>query len=564
MDHQNRLRLQHSLVKLNDAGAVICRVHGRTCLEEMAGFRNLANESQLDMYQLPTIIVFPGPGDTVDMLETTFEDEIQTLPKAVRKTILKQAPRWHAGDVLSSAIPPDLEILNFPQYEEAEEVMDEADDDEDTAEAAVEWTPSESERQAIQMAHNNLGHPKKADFTRLLRRGGARAEVVRWTQKHFECPACQHLQRPPPRLPAGAPKTFAMNVLVGIDCFEMTHPLSAINENFLHIVDWGTGRSWVRLFGHPATLVLDAGTEFQGVFGLACSQNGTLIQTIDTNTPWLNARTERCHAEIRAQVGYALELWTPVNDDEYMAIIYHCVNAVNMHSNRSGYSPVQRVLGYMPALPNSIVSDEEYPALIFEGPLEAVRRQEMIRDVAREAWAKNASRNRILAAARARHRGMREQFHLGQRVWIWRQPRAMGRGAWHGPGTVVSLTETGAYVSLRGTLLKVNSSNLRAQQGQDELADVMVGRFLSSLRTDASQEGLRRKRRYVNCIGEPPPSEAEEEHLPVKPGTSTTGAGQWRPDGTPPTPVEGLPPIHEEVEEPAEQLASCCRCPASE
>eukprot|EP00971_Amphidinium_carterae_P041622 817554-Amphidinium_carterae.1 len=24
------------------------------------------------------------------------------------------------------------------------------------------------------MAHNNLGHPKQADFTRLLRRGGAR------------------------------------------------------------------------------------------------------------------------------------------------------------------------------------------------------------------------------------------------------------------------------------------------------------------------------------------------------------------------------------------------------
>eukprot|EP00971_Amphidinium_carterae_P041623 817555-Amphidinium_carterae.1 len=417
------------------------------------------------------------------------------------------------------------------------------------------------------MAHNNIGHPKKADFTRLLRRGGARPEVVRWTQRHFECPACQHLQRPPPRLPAGAPKTFAMNVLVGIDCFEMTHPISAINENFLHIVDWGTGfqtcerlsskeadhiymvysRSWVRLFGHPATLVLDAGTEFQGVFGLACSQNGTLIQTIDTNTPWLNARTERCHAEIRAQVGYALEMWTPVHDDEYMAVIYHCVNAVNMHSNRSGYSPIQRVLGYMPSLPNSIVSDEEYPALIFEGPLEAVRRQEMIRDVAREAWAKNASRNRILAAARARHRGMREQIHLGQRVWIWRQPRTMGRGAWHGPGTVVSLTETGAYVSLRGTLLKVNSSNLRAQQGQDELADVMVGRFLSSLRTDASQEGLRRKRRYINCLGEPPPSEAEEAQVPFEQDHSTQIVEQPRPEDAP-TPGEGLPPGPEEME----------------
>eukprot|EP00971_Amphidinium_carterae_P336514 6472919-Amphidinium_carterae.1 len=140
MDQWSRSRLQHSLKKLNAAGAVICRVHNRQCLEELAGFSNLANESQIDMFQLPTIMVFPG--DTVDPLETTFDDEIQTLPKAVRKEILKQTPTWYVGDAMTSEIPSDLEIMNFPQYEEAEEVLDEADDDEDTTATAVEWTPS--------------------------------------------------------------------------------------------------------------------------------------------------------------------------------------------------------------------------------------------------------------------------------------------------------------------------------------------------------------------------------------------------------------------------------------
>eukprot|EP00971_Amphidinium_carterae_P334669 6470091-Amphidinium_carterae.1 len=86
-------------------------------------------------------------------------------------------------------------------------------------------------------------------------------------------------------------------MVVGLDLFYMLNPVTHENEPWLHVVDWGTSfqtaervrskeashvfttysHAWVRLFGHPATIVVDAGTEFQGVFALACGQYGTLV-----------------------------------------------------------------------------------------------------------------------------------------------------------------------------------------------------------------------------------------------------------------------------------------------
>eukprot|EP00971_Amphidinium_carterae_P286187 5682512-Amphidinium_carterae.3 len=75
-----------------------------------------------------------------------------------------------------------------------------------------------------------------------------------------------------------------------------------------------------------------------GQFSLACGHYGTLVHVIDTNSPWINGRIERSHAELRKQVAVALDMFTPVDDDEYLAIVYHSVTMVNQHANRSGYS----------------------------------------------------------------------------------------------------------------------------------------------------------------------------------------------------------------------------------
>eukprot|EP00971_Amphidinium_carterae_P180673 3583387-Amphidinium_carterae.2 len=101
--------------------------------------------------------------------------------------------------------------------------------------------------------------------------------------------------------------------------------------------------------------------------GLACGQCGTLIHTIDTNAPWLNARTEmseRSHAILRDQVLLALEsvsrCVTPINNDEFLTLVYHSVSMQNHHCSRGGYSPVQRVLSYQSKEPRPGVAVAEW------------------------------------------------------------------------------------------------------------------------------------------------------------------------------------------------------------
>eukprot|EP00971_Amphidinium_carterae_P294694 5851786-Amphidinium_carterae.3 len=56
---------------------------------------------------------------------------------------------------------------------------------------------------------------------------------------------------------------------------------------------------WTSCGGILATLVVDAGREFLGQFSLTCGHYGNLVHVIDTNSPWLNGRTERSHTELR-------------------------------------------------------------------------------------------------------------------------------------------------------------------------------------------------------------------------------------------------------------------------
>eukprot|EP00971_Amphidinium_carterae_P018320 361404-Amphidinium_carterae.1 len=475
-------------------------MEGHEAYDVVPEFKSKANAIEMDLRQFPVYalsshdLVFPLADE---------QDEVHTLSMKARSDILKNVDEWDYAHVVHDML---VEYV-FPEYEDDADLdIEPGEEIGDASTGELHWLASESERKALQLAHNNLGHPRQEDFARLLRRGSVRPEVVRWVSRHSECPACAHNQEPDARIPAGAPRTFSPNMVVGMDCFHMMHPLSQENE------------AW-----------LQCGTEFQGVFALACGQYGTLTHTIDTNTPWLNARTETCqkgvmhYFEIKWRLHWRIgRSWTPTNDDEYLTLVYHSVNMGNTHSSRGGYSPVQRVLGYTAPLPESILSDEVRPAMISEGPLDAVRRSEHLRNVAREAWAKFASRSRLLRAMRSKDRGPTMPLKNGDGVWVWREGVNSARpGSWQGLGSIVCLTPTGTFVSLRGQLWKVNSRNLRIQEEEDQLADSMVSRYLSNLRHDLSQEGLRSQRKFVDCTRdhEPrgPPGLDEQVAAPPEP-----------------------------------------------
>eukprot|EP00971_Amphidinium_carterae_P154461 3063269-Amphidinium_carterae.1 len=65
---------------------------------------------------------------------------------------------------------PDEELEHLETPEAEGEDMPEEEEEKD-------WAKIDEERSAIQHAHDNAGHPSLRKFVRLLKQGGARAEV---------------------------------------------------------------------------------------------------------------------------------------------------------------------------------------------------------------------------------------------------------------------------------------------------------------------------------------------------------------------------------------------------
>ena len=122
---------------------------------------------------------------------------------------------------------------------------------------------------------------------------------------------------------------------------------------------------WVRYFGAPLTIIADQGAEFiAGAFSEFCDRNSILFTPIDVRAPWQNGRTERHGGIFKALYEKARYLRAPRNEAEINLLASECVSAKNRMSNRSGYSPLQRVFGVTHRLPGDLCSDDLYLSLI--------------------------------------------------------------------------------------------------------------------------------------------------------------------------------------------------------
>ena len=146
----------------------------------------------------------------------------------------------------------------------------------------------------------------------------------------------------------------------------LVDPTSKTPQNVWHtFVD-----AWLRLFAMPDVLVLDPGTEFESYFAEMCEANGAPVLPTDARSPWQNGRTERAGGLWKQQFRIACRKLTPVSQSEFETIGMMAVATKNRYSNRSGFSPSQRVLGVNPRLPCSMTSDDPIdPGLLSENPL---------------------------------------------------------------------------------------------------------------------------------------------------------------------------------------------------
>ena len=118
---------------------------------------------------------------------------------------------------------------------------------------------------------------------------------------------------------------------------------------------------WIQYFGPPLVIIADQGKEFVGTqFKEFTNANSILLHIIDVRALWQNGRTER-HGDIYKKIfERARWLHSPSSPMALQRLAMECNAAKNRLSNRSGYSPLQRVFGIGHRLPADLTSDDIY------------------------------------------------------------------------------------------------------------------------------------------------------------------------------------------------------------
>jgi transposase InsO family protein len=365
-----------------------------------------------------------------------------------------------------------------------------------------------AQKKVIQEIHNNCGHPSREEFLRALRLSNARPPVMSYVRKSFRCPACDAKgQMPKPRPPASLPKTFRFNESMGVDLFDIDNP-DGSKAWFCNMVCWGTlyqlcipvpdktadtaakcvTEHWIRYFGPPKVLIADQGREFVGqMFKDMCTANAILLHVTDVRAPWQNGRTER-HGDIfKKMFEKAKWLYTPTDAAGHRRLAAECNAAKNRLSNRSGYSPLQRVFGIGHRLPADLASDDLYaPDAIYDlaatdASFEESRR---IREAALKAHAEVSIRGRVEDAVRARPR-VQTPLRADDVVMVWKTQPPSKRGKWVGPGVCIGSHRGSLWVNMRGSLWKCSqlqcklatSEESRGLEIQNMLLDDMKAEF---------------------------------------------------------------------------------------
>eukprot|EP00971_Amphidinium_carterae_P138081 2736492-Amphidinium_carterae.1 len=385
--------------------------------------------------------------------------------------------------------------------------------------------PSPGQLRLIQQVHENLGHPRRGDFIRTLRLGGCKKGILNWIRENYACPACKSKAIPKPVKPATVPRCYRFNEQLGVDLVLLK--ANNLQAWYLNMVDRGTNyqvlervrsknpsevfcayvRGWARHYGVPRRMVVDDGNEFKTTFLTGVSGLGSLVTVAGVRARWQNARTERHGGLLKDQLALMCETETPETVEELDQAVDACVVCKNRFSNRSGYSPQQRVFGTMHRLSGSLVSDDDLQAsLVSSNPEREYYRSARIRQAAATALMRLECRTRVGAAANAAPRKA-VVIPVGSWVYFWFAP-VNSHSFWKGLAVVIGEEGQCFWLSFGSRLLKCPKEHVRpATEDETEGALIMEG-VLNELKEAVSQRG---PHRFVDLTQQREPPKDDEE-----------------------------------------------------
>lgn len=502
-------------------------------------------------------------------------------------------------------VPPERDLQpdhDLPQQAPPDREVPGAQEVEDSGHRDLPLSSRFTLKQLIKRAHEGLGHPNKERFLRILRFSKAKKEVLEAAQQ-LQCSVCERSKQVKPSRRAAPPRELGVNEVVGADVIYL--PTSTQRSRpALNLVDWGTKfqmmiplsskspdelrrayRHWLRFLGAPKTLTIDQGKEFVGVFAMRAESDGTYVDVAALETPQQRSITERAGKSFKQMFLKAMDQYPCESEEDWEELVDTTAMMKNRLMLKSGFSPVQRVLGYATKIPGGIMSDDanneahNHKATIGDLGIEKAMK---MRKAAALAFFETDCDEALRRAITSGPRPL-EEYQVGESVYFWRKGKDKARKTspewWHGPAKVLMTDPPSTvWVAYQGTLVKASPERLR-RCSEDE-AVTLTGWIDDLLNTKQEFDKLPTKG-YIELSSEPLPPDTEEDQgdleytpsmadpeevrahqekhqlpriYPAPTKRYRTKGPQELPDIEPELPVESeLPEILPEVEQPEQE-----------
>ena len=401
-----------------------------------------------------------------------------------------------------------------------------------------------STEQLVRKAHEGMGHPGNDRLVRILKAAKASPEAIK-IARELQCSVCQQHQHTRTPRPAAPPKELKLNSVVGVDTLYLPS-WNGKHRAALNIVDWASRFQmivplsgpnpaaarqaylrWVRFFGPPSVLKVDLGREFIGAFELGAELDATVIEPSSLEMPTQRSITERAGRSFKEIFSRAMMHHVVDNEHDWLNLVDITSMTANRLMNKSGYSPIQRVLGYTPRLPGGLLTggqeDLSSTSRFLVGDVQMQKACQMRLAAATAFHEADCSQ----ALSNAIHAGRRKttDFQVGQVVYFWRKATdGVKKNAprfWRGPARVVLTNPpTAIWCTFNGNLVKAAPEQVRAASPEEMFS---VSEWMDGLA--AARESLEKvpKRGYIDITEEdkpppdvPPPEDLQPEE-PLRP-----------------------------------------------
>ena len=370
---------------------------------------------------------------------------------------------------LSSLPPLDDSGFRAAQAEELDPVLSMNE-----GERRHEWLKVDAElRKLLRDLHVQFGHPTTTTLQRILRRQGAKAEVIK-AASLMSCDACGDTMRQKRPRPVKLPPRYQFNFHLQADVF-YAKDNRGVNLGFLNIICDATSfqvvaclgevsgtpasqvvlqhflACWSSWAGLPHSLQVDRGKEFMARFADYLKEFGVEHEAMPLEAPWKNGKCERAG-------GLWNEVWDKTVIDADIHTLQDAIVATsivtqtrNSFPRSNGYAPNQWVLGVPEVrLPGSLLDSDESQQLevleAAENPSSAMAKNLAIREAARVAQIRLDTDSRVRRALLRKSTPVRGPYPIGSYVYFYRRqvPRQVQEADsrnynWYGPARVIGV-----------------------------------------------------------------------------------------------------------------------------